>query len=162
MSEEKVDLKSAKSVYNALCQVLDGYDFSYQKQEDDLRAVIKFGNGNLPIELTIKVHANRRLVLLLSKIPIEVPGVRRAAMAVAVNQANYLIADGDFDYSYKNGEIIFRMTLSYHGCTVGNSMLDYMLSCAVTTIDDFNIKFAEVAKSNMSFNQILEYVKFRK
>ena len=158
MSREKEDLKLAKSVYDKLCRTLDARKWTYQKQADKLRIVCSVKGDSLPIELTLKVHANRRIILLLSKIPIEAALHRRIAMVIAVSKANYRIMDGGFDYSYKNGELIFRMTLNYCGCDIGTAAMEYLIDCASHTINHFNEKFLTVAKSDMTAPQVVEYM----
>ncbi len=107
------------------------------------------------MEISMEVDAKRQLVVLLSQMPFGVAENRRAALAVAVSNANCNIVDGSFDYDYLSGKIGFRMTSSYCGCVVGKEMLDYLLVCSCGTIDYFNDKFFAVAESDMSFDQIL-------
>lgn len=158
MSREKEDLKLAKSVYDKLCRTLDARKWTYQKQADKLRIDCKVKGDILPIGLIVKVNASRRIVLLLSKIPIEVALHRRIAMAIAATKANYHILDGDFDYSYKNGELIFRMTLNYCGCDIGTAAMEYLIDCASQTINHMNEQFLTVAKSDMTAPQVIEYM----
>ena len=158
MVEEKVDLKTANLVYKQLCGALDDLEWTYTKDIEKLCVNFKIRGKHMPMEIKIKVNAERRLVLLLSLIPVEVAKNRRRAVGVAVSQANYRICDGSFDYSYLNGEIIFRMTLGYNGCNVGKEMIKYMISCACGTIDIMNNKFKVVAENNMTLDQIVEFM----
>ena len=158
MTEEQKNLIDAKKVYEALCAMLDGRDWYYQKQEEKLSITCGAQGEDLPIYISMGIDAKRQLVLLRSEMPFAVAENRRAALAVAVSNANNNIVDGSFDYDYLSGKIIFRMTSSYRGCIVGKEMLDYLLGCSCATIDYFNDKFLDVSKNDMSFEQILEYI----
>ena len=159
MTEEQKNLMDAHKVYEALCAMLNDRNWHYQKQEEKLRITCGAQGEDLPMEISMEVDAKRQLVVLLSQMPFGVAENRRAALAVAVSNANCNIVDGSFDYDYLSGKIIFRLTSSYRGCIVGKEMLDYLLVCSCGTIDYFNDKFLAVAKNDMSFDQILEYIK---
>ena len=158
MSEEK-ELKQAQAVYKALCDMLDDHDWHYEKDESELSISCGARGDDLPIELRIRVDAQRKLVTLLSQMPFDVPENRRKALAVAVSEANSTMVDGNFDYNYLTGKIIFRMTTSFLDSLIGKELFEYMLSCACYTIDEYNDKFLMVAMKEMSVEQILKFIK---
>ena len=158
MSEEK-DLKQAQAVYKALCDMLDTLDWHYDKKEDKLSIECSAQGDDLPIDIHIGVDATRKIVTLLSQMPFDVPERRRAAMAVAVSEANNGMVDGNFDYSLLSGKVVFRMTTSYFDSLIGKELFEYMLSCSCFTIDEYNDKFLMVAMKDMSVEQILKFIK---
>lgn len=158
MSEEK-KLKQAQTVYATLCEMLDEHDWHYKKDEERLSISCGAQGDDLPIEIRIDVDAERSLVTLLSQMPFVVAEDRRTALAIAVSQANNGMVDGDFDYDYINGRIIFRLTSSYLDSLIGKDMFNYMLMCSCVTIDEYNDKFLMVAKSTMSNEEILDFIK---
>ena len=158
MSGEK-ELKQAQAVYKALCNMLDDHNWNYEKNEKELSIYSGARGDDLPIELRIRVDAQRKLVSLLSQMPFDVPENRRTALAVAVSEANSTMVDGDFDYNYLTGKIIFRMTTSFLDSLIGKELFEYMLSCACYTIDEYNDKFLMVAMKDMSVDQILKFIK---
>lgn len=158
MSEEK-DLKQARAVYKALCDMLDERDWRYNKNETDLTILCGAQGDDLPMQIIIEVDTTRQIVSLMSEMPFAVPEKRRAALAVAVSKANNGMVDGSFDYNYLNGKIVFRMTSSYRESLIGKNLFAYMLECACYTIDEYNDKFLMVAKTEMSINEILDFIK---
>lgn len=158
MADQK-ELKQAQTVYKALCEMLDDRDWHYEKFDEDLTIRCGAQGDDLPMEIIIEVDKERKLITLISKMPFNVPEERRAALAVAVSQANNGMVDGSFDFDYLSGRILFRMTSSYRESLIGKELLAYMLSCACYTIDEYNDKFLIVAKNNMSIDEILEYIK---
>lgn len=158
MSEEK-KMKQAQTVYATLCEMLDEHDWHYKKDEERLSISCGAQGDDLPIEIRIDVDAERSLVTLLSQMPFAVAEDRRTALAIAVSQANNGLVDGNFDYDYINGRIIFRLTSSYLDSLIGKNMLNYMLMCSCVTIDEYNDKFLMVAKSAMSNEEILDFIK---
>ena len=161
MSEEK-ELKQAQAVYKALCDMLDDHNWHYEKNDSELSIYCGARGDDLPIELRIRVEVKRKLVTLLSQIPFDVPENRRNAMAVAVSEANNGMVDGDFDYNYLTGKIIFRMTTSFLDSLIGKDLFEYMLSCACYTIDEYNDKFLMVAMKEMSVDQVLKFIRGEK
>ena len=162
MSEdEKIaekEIKKAKAVFATLCEMLDERDWHYQKDEERLTVSCGAQGEDLPIELRIEVDIKRRLIVLLSQMPFVVGEKRRAAMAVAVSKANDGTVDGNFDYDYLGGRIVFRMTSSYLESLIGKELFNYMLMCACVTVDRYNDKFLMVAKNEMTFEEILDFI----
>ena len=158
MPEEKV-LKQAQAVYKALCAMLDERGWRYTKDESELLIRCGAQGEDLPMEIMIRVDVERQIVTLLSPMPFTVPDARRTALAVAVTLANNGMVDGSFDYDYLTGRILFRMTSSYRQSLIGKKMFAYMLDCSCYTIDEYNDKFLAVAQTEMSINEILNYIK---
>ena len=158
MSNEK-DFKQAQAVFKALCTMLDEHNWHYEKDEKELKLHCGARGDDLPIELRIEVDVERKIVCLLSQMPFAVPENRRTAMAVAVSVANNGMVDGDFDYDYLTGAIIFRMTSSFFDSLIGKNMFEYMLSCACYTVDEYNDKFLMVAMKDMSANEIYNFIR---
>ena len=158
LREEK-DLKQAKDMFKSLCEMLDERDWHYEKKEEDFTITCGAQGDDLPMDIIIELDLERQLVYLISHMPYAIPENRRAAIAVAVSQANNGIVDGDFDFDYTDGDILFRITSSYRGSLIGKELFAYMLMCACCTIDEYNDKFLMVAKSNMSVDEILNFVK---
>lgn len=157
MSEEK-ELKQARAVYKALCEMLDEHDWHYERNDEGLSISCGAQGDDLPMDINIEVDRERKLVILLSKMPFTVPEKRRMHLAVAVSQANNGMVDGSFDYDCLGGSIIFRLTTSYRESLIGKELLAYMLMCACSTIDHYNDKFFAVAKNEMSVEEILKYI----
>lgn len=161
MSVEEIaekEIKHAKAVYAALCEMLDEHEWHYQKDEEHLTVSCGAQGEDLPIEIRIEVDIKRRLIVLLSQLPFVVGEKRRAAMAVAVSKANDGMVDGSFDYDYLDGRLVFRMTSSYRDSLIGKELFNYMLMCTCVTVDRYNDKFLMVAKNDMSFEQILDFI----
>ncbi len=151
-------LKQAKVAFKALCDMLDENEWHYSKDMENLKITCGVQGDDLPMNIRIEVDADRQLVVLLSEMPFSVPEDRRVELAVAVSAANYGMVDGNFDYNYLDGSILFRMTSSFMDSLVGKEMFNYMLMCACATIDRYNDKFFMVTKKEMSVEEILEFI----
>jgi hypothetical protein len=158
MMEEK-QLNQAKAAYKSLCEMLDDNGWRYDKDEQELAISCSAQGDDLPIDIYMKVDAARNLVLLYSQLPFTVEENRRTELAVAVSVANYGIVDGSFDYDFKNGKILFRLTSSYKESLVGKAMFEYMLFVSCNTIDHYNDKLLAVAKKDMSYEEIIQFMK---
>lgn len=154
MADEK-QLKQAQETFSTLCQTLDGHKWRYKKDEDDLSIECGAQGDDLPMEITLKVDADRQLFLLLSRLPFVTPEDKRLDTAVAVSFVNNMLVDGSFDYDIKSGHMIFRMTNSFLESKLGEDAFSYMLFCSCKTIDDYNDKFLMLSKGMMSLEQFI-------
>lgn len=158
MAEEK-ELKQAQAVFKTLCEVLDEHNWYYSKDEENFSIRCNTQGDDFPIEIRIKIDVKMQLVSLYSQMPFAVPEDRRSALAVAVSRANDGLADGNFDYNYLSGGIVFRMTACYMGSLIGRKLFAYMLMCSCTTVDVYNDKFFMVCKNKMSNEEIADFIK---
>ena len=72
MADEK-NLARAKQAYQALCKMLDQEDWRYKKDDEKMSIETGARGDDLPIDLTIRVDAERQLVMLLSRLPYVIP-----------------------------------------------------------------------------------------
>lgn len=156
MDENKV--KQAQTAYKTLCDMLDGKDIKYKKDEEKLTVLSGGVGDDLPIPLIVNIDVDRMLIVLNSQMLFEVPTDRRCEMAVAVSRANYGIADGGFDYDFLSGNIVFRMTSCYRDSLIGQELFEYMLMYAFGIVDKYNDVFEKIANTDMTVEEILKTV----
>lgn len=150
---DELKLKNAKSVYQIVCNLFDEKQLVYQKHEEDLVITITMNGDDLPMNFVLKVDEERDLIRLLSRLPVVFQGEKRLDGAIATSQINYGLADGSFDYDYNKGEVTFRITSSYKGCTVSEDLIYYMMSCACYTVDDYNDKLLALSEGKISVRE---------
>lgn len=153
MADEK--LARAQRVFRGLCANLDSRNWRYQKNEEQLRVECGAKGDDLPIDLSIRVEADRQLLMLLSTLPFNVPEDKRLDLAIAVSYVNDKLVDGSFDYDVSDGHILFRMTSSFIESEIGNELFTYLVICSCQTIDAFNEKFAKLAMGAMSLEEFI-------
>ncbi len=154
MADEK-KLRNAQAAYATLCSTLDSHDWHYSKDDENLKIECGAQGDDLPMKITIRVDAERQLVMLLSHLPFVVPADKRLDLAVAVSVVNDRLVDGSFDYDVKSGHMFFRMTNSILENDMGRDAFSYMLFCSCQTIDAYNDKFLMLAKDLMSLEKFL-------
>ncbi len=152
----EVNMVKAKETYAILCRMLDNKGWHYEKIEDDL--VIKSGvkGDDLPIKFIMRVNPRNEVVSFISWMPFNVDEEKRIDMALAVCIANYGLVDGSFDYDLSDGSILFRLTSSYKDTVLSESLLEYMLMVAASTVDEYNDKFFMITKGMLSIQQFME------
>lgn len=155
---EKQKLKAATAAYQDFCKMLDGRKWKYNRHDEDLAITTTAVGDDLSMELVIRFDADRQLVRLHSRIPVEVPEAMRKAMAIAVSRANHNMVDGAFDYDYREGKIYFRLTASFKGSILSQEALEYILQVSCNTIDDYNDKFVAIVATKMSAEQIADFI----
>ena len=155
MADEK-DVRLAKETFATLCKMLDGHDWHYSR--DDENYTIKCGaqGEDLPMDINIKVDPDKKLVMLLSFLPFNIPEEKRLDMALAVSIVNNRLVDGSFDYDVRRGALLFRMTTSFIESTLSETAFEYMLYCSCGTIDDYNDKFLMLCKGLMPIEKFFQ------
>lgn len=157
MAEDK-KLAQAKVVFDTLCQSLEHYDWHFEKDIEDLSIECGARGDDLPMDISIKVDAERSLILLLSHFPFVIQEDKRLDTAIAVSAINNLLIDGSFDYDVVSGHMFFRMTNSFIDCTIGEDIFSYMLLCSCKTIDRYNDKFLMISKGMLSVEQFIDEI----
>lgn len=155
MSDEK-KLKNAQNVFQTLCAMLDEKELKYEKHEDDLVVTFIMRGYDIPMQIVINIDFERELIRLLSPIPVTFEGDKRIEGAIATCQVNYRLADGSFDYDYKQGKILFRMTSSYVESLISKDLFEYMVSVACYTVDEYNDKFFMLAKGQIEIGEFFK------
>lgn len=131
----------AQQVYQTVCAALEARDWKYKKEEADLLVRSGVRGDDLPIEFVIAVDEDRQLIRVLSPLPFKMSEDNRIDGAIAVCAANFGMVDGSFDYDLTNGRIVFRMTESFRESTIGQLLIQYMISCTIAMVDEYNDKF---------------------
>ncbi len=154
MADQK-NLEQAKIAFATLCQALDNNKWNYKKDEEKLIVECGARGDDLPMDITVKVDADRMLVVLFSHIPFKIQEDKRLDIAIAVSAINNMLVDGSFDYDITTGALYFRMTNSFLESKLSESVFIYMLYCACQTIDEYNDKFLMIAKGMLTIEQFL-------
>lgn len=155
---DDISAKLAIGNYKELCAMLDEHKWKYEKDDDKLKITCTARGDDLPIHVVIKINTDMEIVALHSFMPFTVPQDKRNAIAIAVSCVNNKIVDGSFDYNYTGGELLFRMTSSYKGSLLDKEMFAYMLFVSCKTVDDYNDKFYEICRQDMTADQIIKFV----
>ena len=155
MANEK-ELKLAKEAYDTLCNTLDEMKWRYDKDEDKLILHLGISGEDIPMEFIVHCDADRQLIRLMSFLPFKISEEKRVEGAIATCHANYLLADGSFDYNLGDGTIIFRMTSSFRESLVGDELFKYMIHVACITVDKYNDQFLMISKGNLSITDFIK------
>lgn len=154
MADEK--LERAQKVYETLCATLDKHEWHYQKNEERLSIECGAQGEDLPMEITIRVDAERQLIMLLSHLPFVISEDKRLDVAIATSIANNGLVDGSFDFDITDGHMFFRMTSSFIESDIGSDLFTYMLMVSCRTIDDYNDRFLMLGKGMMSIEDFMK------
>lgn len=154
--EDEKKLKRAQNVYKTLCEMMDANELRYEKHDEELTINFVMGGDDLPMPFVINVEAERELIRLLSPIPTVFSEDKREDGAIATCRVNYGLADGSFDYDYKEGSIVFRLTSSYIDSLISKDVFEYMLGISVCTVDEYNDKFFMLSKGMMKLEDFFE------
>ena len=65
--------EQARTVYGSLCAALDGNNWHYKRDDDELSVTLTIRGDDLPMDIFANVDAERMLVSVYSKLGFEVP-----------------------------------------------------------------------------------------
>lgn len=153
---DELKLKNAQKVYDTLCEMLDDKQFTYDRHDDDLVITLVMHGEDIPMQIMFNVDAKREVIRLLSPIPAVFEEDKRLDGAIATSQINYRLADGSFDFDYKKGKVIFRLTSSFMDSLISKDLLEYMIGVACYTIDDYNDKLVMLANGELPVEAFFE------
>lgn len=152
----EVNLTKAKQVYQDFCAMMDNAGWNYQKEEEKLTIKAGARGDDLPMDLIIKVDAERQVVRVISFLPYTIAEDKRLDVAVAVSVVNNSLVSGYLDFDIAEGNLVFRMTNSYRDSLLGREVYKFLLYAACHAIDDFNDQFLMLSKGIISLEKFIE------
>ena len=150
------NMELARATFATLCRTLEMHDWRYEKDEETMTLTCSAKGDDLPMEFTVKIDAERMVVVMFSYMPFTIQEDKRLDAALAITAVNYALVHGTFDYNIATGDIYFRMTNSFLDSTLSEELLAYMLFCSCKTIDDYIDKFLMLSKGMISLEQFLK------
>jgi len=148
--------KSAKLVYQTLCEALDERGWNYNKEEEKLLVHFGVRGDDLPINFIIFVDEKRDILRLLSPMDYKFPEDKRVEGACATCVASYCMANGNFDYDLSDGRVSFRINTYFKGSLLSKNLINYMISCACAMVDKYNDKFLMIGKGMLSLADFIK------
>ena len=146
----------SRQVFETLCRALDNNDWKYDRDDEELVATLGFRGEDLPMELTLRVDEEHMLIMILSKLPFEIPEDKRIDISLAVSAANWGMVNGSFDYSIAKGALIYRVANSYRDSLIGVDAIDYMIGIVLGAVENYNDKFFMISKGLLSIEKFIE------
>lgn len=147
-----------KSLFNALCEMLDGMGVQYDKREEELLIQSGMVGDDLPMPFIVRFDTERELVIFNSQIPFAVPEDKRDSVAIALSVINNSIVDGGFELDVENGAVLFRLVVSYKDAVLSPQVFTYMLGVSISTVDEYNDKLLFIVSRDMSVNEIVGFL----
>ena len=155
MAEQQKN-KNAIAVFQTLCETLDDRNWKYDQHPEDFVVHFIVGGDDIPMEFVVYIDSERELVRMMSQLPFAFSEEKRIDGAIATCQATYKLADGSFDYDFKTGKILFRMTSSFRGSLISKELFAYMIDCSCYTVDEYNDKFLMIDKGMLSIEDFFK------
>ena len=140
------EMMLAERAYTTLCEAIDRFDIKYEKNEEKFALSFSFTFDDFPIDFTVFVDADRKLIRFFSKLPFAFPSDKRVDGSIATNYINYKLQAGSFDYGLENGAVYFRHVTSYRDSILGASAICDMVRTVNTVVDEYNDGLYAVAK----------------
>lgn len=154
MADEK-KLEQAKKVYATMRAALDEREWRYDSFEDDLVVRFDVSGDDIPMQFIMQADAKLQLIRLISRLPFQMGEDKRIEGAVAACAATYGMADGAFEYDLGDGTITFRLNAAFQDSRIGVGLIQYMISCACSMVDQYNELFLALNKGLIGINEFI-------
>ena len=148
--------KNADAVFKTLCDALDDRHWKYDKHPEDSVVHFIVGGEDIPMEFVVYIDSEKELIRMMSQLPFAFSEARRIEGAIATCHATYKLADGSFDYDFKTGRILFRLTSSFRSSLISKELIAYMIDCSCYTVDEYNDKFLMIDKGMLSIEDFFK------
>ena len=152
------NINKAREVFAGLCAAIDARNWNYEKDEEKLTVHFGVTGEDLLMKFIIVVDAQRQVVRVLSPLLSVFPEDRRLEGAIAACAMTYPLADGSFDFDIREGICWFRQSASFVESTIGDGLLQYMISYTCTAVDMYNDRVDALAKGTLSLHDFLESI----
>lgn len=149
--------KRARAMFAELLHALDEMGRHYEKDVENLVVNCGLDGDDMPIELALRIDRERELAILLSPLPFEVPENSREEFALVAAALNRGEADGFFDYDYRYGRLVFRMTFNFKGGKLLRETLVYMIVSACNKVNALNGRIMYAAMSPEPYKAFTAY-----
>lgn len=147
-------MTGAQTVRDALLSAMNEMGLSYG-QEDENTYGFAYAGDDLPMFFKLRIDEEKQLIVLLSPQQFYIKPEKIRDVAAAISQINYSLTDGSFDLDVRSGMIIFRMTSSFAGSLISPRVLEYMIECAVYTVDEYNDKLLLIGEGVLDATEFI-------
>ena len=147
-----------ENTFDTVCAALDERRWYYEKDKENYTLNCKANGKDLMMEIDVSLDVDKRIVMILSRLPFTVPKERRDEMAEAICMINHALGEGCFDYHVKKGTVCFRMTSSYRGSVIAKSVFDRMIVMSFATVDQYNDKIFLYSLGAISLDELRAFI----
>lgn len=119
-----------------LCSVLSRNDISFERHGSlAVSSTINTASGD--IRLLLRIHPSKMRINLYAPIGRPACSDRTAELSYALCRINHALPDGAFCYDFQGGMVYFRMAASFYNSEPAEGSLEYMLSFAADTVEEY-------------------------
>lgn len=129
-------------IYDTIKETLDALEYTYHNDEDAFRMGVRGENTNMDVLLI--ADEQKELLMLSVGCPQKAVDRYMAELLQWMNHFNYWSVLGAFMVDDRDGEIVFRITLSLDEGAVNTSIISACLATAMATVDDSYPKIVKV------------------
>jgi hypothetical protein len=136
------------AVYEELIHLLDERDVRYLTNEDEQSIRADLRGDVAAYRVVARVDAEADLFQVFGHSPLHVPEGSRPAIAEAVARANYGLRVGKFEFDVDDGELRFQASQVLTGDTLGEDVIDRLITTTLAMLDMYLPAFLSVIYGN--------------
>ena len=136
------------AVFDELIQLLDEREVRYVTNEDDQSVCTDLRGDIAAYRVVARVNEDVDLFQVFGYSPLRAPAGSRPAIAEAVCRANYGLRVGKFELDVDDGELRFQASQVLTGETLGEEVIDRLISTTMAMLDLYLPAFLSVIYGN--------------
>lgn len=129
-----------KEVYELIKEVLTGYEFAYEENDEkDIISISLVGNDlSIPVLFGIDTYLNS--IKLISNVPFSINKEKITDLIIACNVINETIPCGKFFASLATNSLIYKNDLIFEDSIVSEKAIQTLVNLSLDIIDTYNEK----------------------
>ena len=136
------------AAYEELIHLLDEREVSYSTNDDNQSICTDLRGEVATYRIVARVDAEVDLFQVLGHSSLRVPQGSRPAIAEAIARANYGLRVGKFEFEVDEGELRFQASQVMTDDTVGERVIDRLISTTMAMLDMYLPAFLSVIYGN--------------
>jgi hypothetical protein len=150
--------QETEQLFSDLQSLLERKNTDFIKDEEELSLQFRVKAGEKVTDMALCVDAGQKMLLAVSRLPMEVKPIRRVDMAVAVCSVTLQLNEGVFIYDIPNGEVYYKTTGFYAGGQIGDGHIEHMITCVAAMVDKYKELFSLLNEGRISLRSFLEQI----
>lgn len=142
--------KLANDKFAKLLKVLTAANIEYDQEQGKNAAIFGVNIDNMPTAFRISANDERNIMTLCATLPFTVSPRFTSAVASAVAEINYKLADGHYNFDTDDGKLYFYITLCYADCNISEDAYERFVALPLQVIHDSAKSLAKITAGKFS------------
>ena len=148
----------AENTFNTLIDLLNELKWEYSSNKNDLSVRCVLSGRDLPVEINFVCDKVRGILSVFSHLPFKTAKKANEKMALAVCMVNQVLLEGNFDFDYLNGSLLFRTGTVFKDSVISKQAITHLIKQTLATVYEYNDKLYTVSRGIYTLEGLKKYL----